>query len=168
MPTAPAGGLRVDRAGYDAARAAVVAYWQEQLARGAAISVPDARATDAQRALLVQDLELTWRYSIGNPYEEFSFPESVDVAQVLALYHSKEARFRNLTQAAKDVTKRLKRDPDTWTQLYARARRAPGLQAIRITARRLPGRTTLGQRGIDAGDCGRGGPLRRGLGGPNR
>ena len=26
----------------------------------------------------------TWRYSVGNPYEEFSFPEGVDVAQVLA------------------------------------------------------------------------------------
>src|SRR4029078_3990998 len=35
------------------------------------------------RALLVQDLLLTWRYSIGNGYEEFSFPEGVDVAQVL-------------------------------------------------------------------------------------
>ena len=38
---------------------------------------------DAARALLVQNLLLTWRYSIGNPYEEFSFPEGVDVAQVL-------------------------------------------------------------------------------------
>ena len=38
---------------------------------------------DAARALLVQNLLLTWRYSIGNPYEQFSFPEGVDVAQVL-------------------------------------------------------------------------------------
>jgi len=38
------------------------------------------------RALLVQNLELTWRYSIGNAYGEFSFPESVDGAQVLAAY----------------------------------------------------------------------------------
>ena len=39
---------------------------------------------DAERALIVQNLELSWRYSIGNPYEEFSFPESLDEAQVLA------------------------------------------------------------------------------------
>ena len=35
------------------------------------------------RALLVQNLSLTWRYSVGNAYEEFSFPEGVDDAQVL-------------------------------------------------------------------------------------
>jgi len=47
-----------------------------------------------------------------------------DVAQVLALYHTKDARFRNLSQAAQDVTKRLQRPADAWKQLYARARRA--------------------------------------------
>ena len=41
---------------------------------------------NAERALLIQNLMLTWRYSIGNPYEEFSFPESLDGAQVLAEY----------------------------------------------------------------------------------
>jgi hypothetical protein len=81
---APAGALRLDAPGYAAARAGIVAYWRRQLAGGGSVSVPDARVNAAQRALLVQDLELTWRYSIGNPYEEFSFPESVDVARVLA------------------------------------------------------------------------------------
>ena len=38
---------------------------------------------DAERGSLVQNLELSWRYSIGNPYEEFSFPESIDGAQVM-------------------------------------------------------------------------------------
>jgi putative transposase len=47
-----------------------------------------------------------------------------DVAAVLGLYHSKDARFRNLSDAAKDVTRKLRRDFDTWKQLYARARRA--------------------------------------------
>ena len=46
--------------------------------------MPERRVDDAVRALRIQDLELTWRYSIGNPYEEFSFPESADVAEVLA------------------------------------------------------------------------------------
>ncbi|HVV58800.1 MAG TPA: hypothetical protein VHC45_10580 [Gaiellaceae bacterium] len=73
-----------DEDAYRAARAAVADYWSGRLAEGAAISVPDARVENALRALRIQDLELTWRYSIGNPYEEFSFPESVDVAQVLA------------------------------------------------------------------------------------
>jgi len=75
---------RLDAAAYDAARANTVAYWQGRLAEGMSISVPEARVRNAERALLVQDLVLTWRYSIGNPYEEFSFPEGVDVAQVLA------------------------------------------------------------------------------------
>ena len=74
----------LDAATYDAARSAVVRYWQRRLSEGMAISVPERRVDDAARALRIQDLELTWRYSIGNPYEEFSFPESVDVAEVMA------------------------------------------------------------------------------------
>ena len=46
--------------------------------------MPERRVEDAWRNLLVQNLTLTWRYSIGNPYEEFSFPEGVDVAQVMS------------------------------------------------------------------------------------
>jgi hypothetical protein len=76
--------VRVDAAAYEAARASVVAYWQRRLAAGAQVSVPDARVMNAERALLVQNLSLTWRYSIGNPYEEFSFPEGVDAAEVMA------------------------------------------------------------------------------------
>jgi hypothetical protein len=75
---------RIDAAAYDAARASVVSYWQQRLAAGAQVVVPDARVTNAARALLVQSLSLTWRYSIGNPYEEFSFPEGVDAAEVTA------------------------------------------------------------------------------------
>ncbi len=69
---------------YDAARTGVVAYWSKRLAEGAQVSVPEARVNDAARNLLVQNLTLTYRYSIGNPYEQFSFPEGVDVAQVMA------------------------------------------------------------------------------------
>jgi hypothetical protein len=76
--------VRIDAAAYDAARATVVDYWRTRLAAGAQVVVPDARVMNAQRALLVQNLSLTWRYSIGNPYEEFSFPEGIDVAEVLA------------------------------------------------------------------------------------
>jgi hypothetical protein len=38
------------------------------------------------RNLLVQNLGLTWRYSVGNPYQQFSFPEGLDVAQVMSSY----------------------------------------------------------------------------------
>lgn len=51
-----------------------------------------------------------------------------DVAAVLAMYHSRDPQFRNLTAAAKEVTKRLAkvdgREYDSWEQLYGRARRA--------------------------------------------
>ncbi len=46
-----------------------------------------------------------------------------DVAAVLGLFHSRDARFRKLSGAAKEVTRQLGRDIDTWKALYARARR---------------------------------------------
>jgi hypothetical protein len=73
----------LDAARYGAARASVAAYWRARLAEGATFEVPETRVMDAERALLVQNLELSWRYSIGNPYEEFSFPESIDGEQVM-------------------------------------------------------------------------------------
>ncbi len=78
------GVVRISRAAYDAARASVVDYWQQRLAAGAQVAVPDTRVLNAERALLVQNLSLGWRYSLGNPYEEFSFPEGIDVAEVMA------------------------------------------------------------------------------------
>ena len=47
-----------------------------------------------------------------------------DVAAVLGLFHSRDARFRKLTGAAQEVTRMLGRDFDTWRTLYDRARRA--------------------------------------------
>jgi hypothetical protein len=82
----PSRPLRVDEAAYETARQSLVDYWERRLAEGATYAVPEKRVNDAQRNLLIQNLGLTWRYSIGNPYEQFSFPESVDVAQVMAEY----------------------------------------------------------------------------------
>jgi hypothetical protein len=79
-PTAPE---IVDAARYDAARSSLAGYWRNRLAEGAQIEVPERRVQDALRALLVQGLLMTWRYSVGNAYEQFSFPETVDVARVL-------------------------------------------------------------------------------------
>jgi hypothetical protein len=80
------GDLTLTRSAYEAARRSTVKYWEHRLSEGAAFIVPERRVVDAELNLLVQNLALTWRYSIGNPYEEFSFPESVDVAQVMAGY----------------------------------------------------------------------------------
>jgi hypothetical protein len=79
----PARPFTLDEAVYESARRSVVSYWQQRLAEGATLSVPERRVQDAYRNLLVQNLGLTWRYSLGNPYEQFSFPEGVDVAQVM-------------------------------------------------------------------------------------
>jgi hypothetical protein len=73
----------VARDAYVAARATFERRWRARLARAVQIDVPEQVVMDARRALLVQDLLLGWRYSIGNAYEEFSYPESPDVAQVL-------------------------------------------------------------------------------------
>ena len=73
----------LDEASYGAARTSVGTYWRSRLAGGASFVVPETRVMNAERALLVQNLELSWRYSIGNAYEEFSFPESIDGAQVM-------------------------------------------------------------------------------------
>ena len=75
--------LAVDAARYDRARRAVSAYWNGRLQEGTQITVPEQRVDDAYRNVLIQNLLLTWRYSIGNPYEQFSFPEGVDVAEVM-------------------------------------------------------------------------------------
>ncbi len=74
----------IDAAAYDTARLAVTRYWEGRLGSGAQLDVPERRVMDAERALMVQSLVLSWRYSAGNPYQEFSFPESLDAAQVAA------------------------------------------------------------------------------------
>jgi hypothetical protein len=81
---APARRIRLDRAGYEAARTALAEHWDRRLRGGATIEVPEPVVDDARRALLVQSLGLSWRYSVGNPYQQFSFPEGVDVAQMLS------------------------------------------------------------------------------------
>ena len=81
--TVPANRPEVGRETYDSARADIVRYWSGRLAAGPAIDVPERRVMDAYRAVLLQNLALTWRYSVGNPYQQFSYPEGVDVAQVM-------------------------------------------------------------------------------------
>jgi hypothetical protein len=63
----PSRPLPFDEAAYEAARQSLVEYWERRLAEGATYAVPEKRVNDAQRNLLIQNLGLTWRYSIGNP-----------------------------------------------------------------------------------------------------
>ena len=75
----------LDRSFYLSARRSAAAYWNRRLAAGAQLQVPDRRVMNAERNLLIQNLLHTWRYSLGNSYERFSW-EMVDVAEVLGEY----------------------------------------------------------------------------------
>ncbi len=80
------GPVTADGASYDAARLATERFWEAELDRGSTFDVPDRHVQDAERNLLVQQRILTWRYSVGNPYEELSFAEALDAARVMAAY----------------------------------------------------------------------------------
>jgi hypothetical protein len=80
------GARSLDGNVYRDARARFEKAWTDRIANAAELSVPEPLVEHALRALLAQNLILGWRYSIGNPYEEFSFPEGPDVAQVMASY----------------------------------------------------------------------------------
>lgn len=71
---------------YDNARAAVVSFWKKRLDAGATFEVPEPAVQDAARGILTQLVAYGWRYSIGNPYEELSYAESLDAAEVAAAY----------------------------------------------------------------------------------
>jgi hypothetical protein len=83
---APAQPIALDRDAYERAKGVLSEYWNRRLAEAMTIEVPERRVLDAQRSLLIQNLALAWRYSVGNPYQQFSFPEGIDVAQVLSAY----------------------------------------------------------------------------------
>ena len=78
--------LHANAATYAVARATVVKFWEEKLASGATFSVPEQQVQDAQLGILTQLIAYGWRYSIGNPYEELSYAESLDAAEVAAEY----------------------------------------------------------------------------------
>ncbi len=78
--------VHADAATYGAARAAVVRFWEARLDAGATFDVPETGVQDAERGILTQLIAFGWRYSIGNPYEELSYAESLDSAEVAAEY----------------------------------------------------------------------------------
>jgi hypothetical protein len=82
----PSRAIALDHGAYEQARRRLIAYWDEQLSRGATFVAPDRRVLAAERNLLIQNLLMTWRYSVGNSYEKFEFPESLENAAVLGDY----------------------------------------------------------------------------------
>jgi hypothetical protein len=77
--------IRLGPKKYEQAKTAVAEYWNRRLAAGATFRVPDQRVMDAERNLLIQNLSHSWRYSLGNAYERFSW-ELLDVAEVMGAY----------------------------------------------------------------------------------
>jgi hypothetical protein len=78
--------VKADQKTYEAMRASVVSFWHERLAMGAQYSVPEDRVQDAERAMTIQQIGHSWRYSVGNPYEELSYVEGTDAAEVMSRY----------------------------------------------------------------------------------
>jgi hypothetical protein len=117
---------RIDSNAYNTARAKVVAFWNQSLAGSASFVVPEARVNDAERALEVQELEMTWRYSVGNVYEELSYAEALDVAQMMAGY--------GYGSVARQILRfTLRQLPVRFTNWRAGERLVAGAQYYRVT-----------------------------------
>jgi len=126
---APSRPIALDEASYEQARRSLIAYWDERLAQGATFVVPEKRVLDAERNLLIQNLLMTWRYSIGNAYEEFEFPESLENAAVLGEYG-----FADVDRAI--VATSLRREPRLYPNWEAATRLLAAARDFRLFADR--------------------------------
>jgi hypothetical protein len=111
---------------YAASRADVVSYWEGALASTAVYDVPEPRVLDAERAVLIEELEMTWRYSVGNAYEELSFAEALDVAQVMAEFGRGDVARQILRYTLREL-------PARFTSWRAGERLVAGAQHFRLT-----------------------------------
>ena len=83
----PGEPFALDETSYLRARADSCDFWSRKLAAGATYEVPERRVQDAERSLLIQNLTLSWRYSVGNQYHrKLSTPEAIDSAGVMGEY----------------------------------------------------------------------------------
>jgi len=112
--------------GYAAARADVATFWQRALTSLPQYDVPEAGVLDAERALLIEELEMTWRYSVGNAYEELSFAEALDVAQVMAEFGRGDVSRQILRYTLRQLPKRF-------TSWRAGERLVAGAQYFRLS-----------------------------------
>ncbi len=116
---------RIDASAYTTARASVVTFWQRSLAGTPSFIVPESRVVDAERALEIQELAMTWRYSVGNAYEELSYAEALDVTQVLAGYGYGDVARQILRYTLKQL-------PTRFTNWRAGERLVAGAQYYRL------------------------------------
>lgn len=79
-----------DEKRFETARRKLCDDWNQRLATGAQIEVPEKLVMDCMRNLLIQNLFMTWRYSIGNAYESWYPHESGDALKVLGEYGFQE------------------------------------------------------------------------------
>jgi hypothetical protein len=107
--------VHADAVSYGTARNVVANFWNERLATGARFDVPEPDVQNAQLSILSQQIALGWRYSVGNPYEELSFAEALDSAEVTAAY--------GYPSVAKSIIEfslnRLRRKPKRFTTFRA-------------------------------------------------
>jgi hypothetical protein len=96
---APTSPFTLDEGSYVAARQALATFWARKLSSGASFEVPERRVQNAQRSLVIQNLALAWRYSVGNGYHSHVFtPEATDAAGVMGEYG-----FQDVNRAILDV-----------------------------------------------------------------
>ncbi|MGH3626201.1 MAG: hypothetical protein ACRDRL_01970 [Sciscionella sp.] len=75
-----------DATGYQQGLNETTAFWNNRLSQGATFDVPEPLVMNAQRNLLIQNILMNWRYSIGNAYEAFYQPESSGTVGTLGAY----------------------------------------------------------------------------------
>jgi len=85
-PAADAPAVAPGEASHAGARTASIDYWEGRLSGGATFSVPERLVMDAKLNLLIQNLLMTLRYSIGNSYETFYQPDSSNTVETLGRY----------------------------------------------------------------------------------
>lgn len=89
------GDIKADNTTYDTGMSTWMRYWDKTLARGVVFHVPEKVVMNSQKNLLIQNLVLRQRYSLGNgAYDEDVFhPETGDAATTLLLFgHNAEAK----------------------------------------------------------------------------
>ncbi len=76
----------IDAAYYEAEKEELKTYWDQELAKGAVMEVPEERINQARKGLLIQNLYMGYLYSIGNSYQSWYQPEGNDAARILGEY----------------------------------------------------------------------------------
>lgn len=99
-------GTEISATTYEARKDTLRRYWAKELERVSAFTVPEGHVMDAQRNLLIQNLIMRWRYSLGSVvyHDSFYQPESSDAVQTLGEFGAVNA-FRDGLTALLEMTK---------------------------------------------------------------